>query len=177
MNIREASLGDAAAIAQVHVDSWRSTYRGIIPDTILAELSYEQRERQWEETVGDTEQREFVYVAENPATGIIGFASGGAALDKSDQLYKGELFSIYIQDAYQHQGLGRRLFLRVVERLIQMKLTSMLIWVLAENPARGFYETLGGRFVKTGSFEIGGKKIEQVAYGWADITRLISSHC
>jgi hypothetical protein len=35
MIIREAELYDAAAIAIVHVDSWRSTYRGIIPEDYL----------------------------------------------------------------------------------------------------------------------------------------------
>ncbi|MGH2619032.1 MAG: hypothetical protein ACRDHG_00480 [Anaerolineales bacterium] len=32
MRIREALPTDSPAIAKVHVDSWRSTYRGIISD-------------------------------------------------------------------------------------------------------------------------------------------------
>lgn len=172
MQIREASLSDAAGIARVHVDSWRSAYREIVPRDILDGLSYEQKECQWEETIRKTTHQEFVYVAEGEASQIIGFASGGPALNKNASLYRGELFTLYILDAYQHQGLGRRLFFQVVERLLSMDITSMLIWVLAENPARRFYEKLGGQLVKTGTYEVGETTLQQVAYGWVDITRL-----
>lgn len=43
MNIRKANRDDAPGIAKVHVDSWRTTYKGIIPQSFLDELSYEQR--------------------------------------------------------------------------------------------------------------------------------------
>ena len=45
MLIREASPTDAAAIARVHVDSWRTTYAGIVPADYLANLSYTRREQ------------------------------------------------------------------------------------------------------------------------------------
>ena len=47
MRIREASPTDATAIARVHVDSWRTTYAGIVPADYLANLSYVQREQFW----------------------------------------------------------------------------------------------------------------------------------
>ncbi|MDQ6659559.1 MAG: GNAT family N-acetyltransferase [Chloroflexota bacterium] len=130
---------------------------------MLDGLSYEQKERQWAETFRGTKHQESVYVAEDEAEQIIGFASGGPTLAKNDSLYRGELFTIYILDAYQRQGLGHRLFFQVVERLLALELTSMLIWVLAENPACRFYEALGGELVKTGCYEIKGVKLEQVA--------------
>ena len=40
--IRPATLEDAPAIARVHVDTWRTTYAGIVPDEHLAKLSYER---------------------------------------------------------------------------------------------------------------------------------------
>src|SRR5918998_4172552 len=45
--VREARPADAAGIARVHVDTWRTTYRGIVPDDHLDALSYEARERFW----------------------------------------------------------------------------------------------------------------------------------
>ena len=45
--IRKAELEDAKGIAKVHVDSWRTTYKGIVPDTFLENLSYENREQIW----------------------------------------------------------------------------------------------------------------------------------
>lgn len=47
MQIRKATLQDAEAIARVHVDSWKTTYKGIIPDNVLNNLSYTQRTEQW----------------------------------------------------------------------------------------------------------------------------------
>ena len=47
MIIREANLDDAKGIAKVHVDSWRTTYKNIIPDEYLNNLSYEKREQLW----------------------------------------------------------------------------------------------------------------------------------
>jgi hypothetical protein len=48
VNVRRARLQDAAAIARVHVDAWRSTYRGIVPDEHLDGMSYERSKRNWE---------------------------------------------------------------------------------------------------------------------------------
>jgi hypothetical protein len=49
----------------------------------------------------------------------------------------------------------------------------MLIWVLAENSARRFYEKLGGVLVQTDTYRIAGAELEQVAYGWPDITQFV----
>lgn|GEM_PF-5890417 len=40
--MREASLKDVPMIARVHVDTWRTTYHGIMPEEYLAQLSKEE---------------------------------------------------------------------------------------------------------------------------------------
>ena len=47
MRIRDAHLKDAAAIARVQVESWRTTCTGIVPADYLANLSYEGQARVW----------------------------------------------------------------------------------------------------------------------------------
>ena len=49
----------------------------------------------------------------------------------------------------------------------------MLLWVLADNPARHFYEVLGGQLMKASQTEIGGVMLDEVAYGWIDIRKLL----
>ena len=49
MQIRRAKLDDAPGIAKVHVESWRTTYKGIIPNDFLNNLSYEAKNRVMEE--------------------------------------------------------------------------------------------------------------------------------
>jgi hypothetical protein len=101
MLIREAEITDAAAIARVHVDSWRTTYVGIVPTDHLAGLSYEQREQEWHRTLSIPTGLEFVYVAEDTAGNVIGFAWGGPERS-GHPVYKGELFAIYLA------GMGAR---------------------------------------------------------------------
>ncbi|MEW4429737.1 hypothetical protein AB1I68_19920 [Paenibacillus pabuli] len=72
MHIREAMINDAEEIAKVHVDSWRTTYKGIIPEEFLTNLSYKQRTELWIKNIGRTDN--FVIVAENNEREIIEFA-------------------------------------------------------------------------------------------------------
>lgn len=80
MLIRPARPEDALAIGHVHVDSWRTTYRGLLPDSVLASLSVEQRAATWRQAIDAAlkdESRSFVQVADDLANGIVGFASAG----------------------------------------------------------------------------------------------------
>jgi hypothetical protein len=45
-----------------------------------------------------------------------------------------------------------------------------VVWVLAENPARRFYEALGGKIVFEKRIEIGGASLVEVAYGWEEMS-------
>ncbi|WP_203247131.1 GNAT family N-acetyltransferase [Sporosarcina beigongshangi] len=168
MLIRKAELEDAVGIAKVHVDSWRTTYKGIVPDTYLASLSYESREKIW---MNGIEQNN-VYIVEDDNGQIVGFASGGKERTGKYEAYVGELYAIYLLEAQQGNGLGRKLVQTVVDDLKEKKLNSMLIWALKENPACRFYETLGGKEVDTAEIEIEGKKLSEIAYGWDDLTNL-----
>ena len=172
MRIREANVSDAAAIAKVHVDSWRTTYVGVIPDAYLAKLSYEGRERAWRNGLVKPERREFIYVAEDERGEVIGFASGGPERD-GDPLYQGEMYAVYLLKRFQRQGIGRQLSLAVAQRLLQAGYDSMVVWVLAENPSRGFYAALGGKVVSQKPIEVGEAKLVEVAYGWKDLNALV----
>ena len=72
MMIRKATIVDAEDIAKVHVDSWKTAYKGILPDEFLNRLSYEQRTMLWERNT--LEQN--VYVAENAEGKVVGFSIG-----------------------------------------------------------------------------------------------------
>ena len=172
MLIREASLTDATAIARVHVDSWRTTYAGIVPADYLANLSYARREQFWYDIFSIPTPSGCVYVAVQDTGEIVGFASGGPERS-GNALYRGELYAIYLLAPYQRQGLGRRLTMAVVQRLLQCGLSSMLVWVLAANPGRAFYATLGGQQIDEKTATIGAVPLLEVAYGWPDLRELV----
>jgi len=169
--IREATAADAPAIARVHVESWQTTYRGIVPDEVLANLSVDHRARQWAHRLDDPNAVDFVYVAVNDAGAVIGFASGGPERE-GDPVYTGELYAIYLLAGQQGKGIGRRLARAVAERLAAMGHGAILVWVLAAHPARHFYAALGGMPVREKAITMGDVSLTEVAYGWTD-TRAI----
>ncbi len=171
MHIREANVPDAAAIAKVQVDSWRTTYTGVVPAEYLAQLSYEQHEQVWRDILSTQGATEFVYVAEAEVSNIIGFASGGP--ERSGNIvYKGELYAIYLLEEYQRKGIGGQLVQTIAKRLMQEGLHSMLVWVLTDNPSRDFYSAFGGQRVYEQEITIGDARLVEVAYGWRDMRDL-----
>jgi ribosomal protein S18 acetylase RimI-like enzyme len=169
--IREANRSDAAGIARVHVDVWRTTYQGIVPDDYLASLNREKKERRWRQMLASN-GNDFAFVAENKDKEIIGFASAGKNQD-SDEAFAGELYTIYLLESYQRRGIGKLLFKAVVEHFARQETSSMLLWVLAENPFRAFYESLGGERVSEKEVVIGDMSLIEVAYGWKSLDPLL----
>jgi ribosomal protein S18 acetylase RimI-like enzyme len=161
--IRDATLNDAAAIARVHVSSWRSTYRGMLPDDFLASLSETGYAERWKRVIAERTSK--VYVAEE-GTEVVGFASGGRER-AGETGYEGELYAIYVLDSAQRRGFGRELVRATVAGLRELGLGDMIIWVLRDNqPARAFYEGLGGVYVRAQPITIGLTTLEEVSYGW-----------
>ncbi|OLB82732.1 MAG: GNAT family N-acetyltransferase [Chloroflexi bacterium] len=164
--VRPAEVNDAAAIARVHVATWRTTYRGLLPDDFLASLDAAGYEERWRRTLREGPDRVFVAA---DAEGVVGFASGGHER-AGETGYSGELYAIYVMREAQGRGHGRRLVQAVVGGLREMGLTDMIVWVLRENlTARDFYEKLGGVFVRSQPITIGAALLQEVSYGWKSL--------
>lgn len=171
LDIRRAGQADARAVAEVHVASWRETYRGIVPDAFLDTLSVAEREQMWARGLAVPDRPSFVFVAADAAGRVVGFAGGGPRRD-GDPAYAGELYTVYVLREAHGQGAGRRLVAAVARELAARGMRSMLVWVFEQNPARRFYETLGGTFLGQQQFELGGQMMTEVSYGWLDTAPL-----
>ena len=162
--VRLATLDDAADIARVHVASWRTTYRGMLPDDFLASLSEEHYTERWKRLIAEGSSR--VQVVDEPKGGIVGFASGGRER-AGENTFAGELYAIYVLDSAQRLGHGRELVRAIAGALREMGLPDMIVWVLRDNAAaRRFYERLGGIYVRAQPITIGSATLEEVSYGW-----------
>jgi len=168
--IRAAQLEDATGIARVHVDSSRTTYKRIFPNAYRATFSYERREESWQRILNDPAQVTFVAVDE--AGTIVGFVNGGPERE-GDPVYQAELYAIYVLQEAQQHGLGRRLVKELTRILAERHFASMMLWVLASNPACRFYEALGGQVIKQRQDQIGGSSYDELAYGWQDLSPLL----
>jgi len=171
MIIREANKEDSFSIAKVQVDTNRSTYKGIMTEDYLNNLSYESKAKDWEKKLFNEDSNEFMYVAEIDNTKIIGFAS--ASLFRTNDSFEREIYSIYILKEFQRKGIGKLLIEAIVEKFIESNVRTMIIWTLQENPSRLFYEHLGGKIVDRRIIQRGGKELQQIAYGWEDITYIL----
>ena len=158
-------------MARVHVDSWRTTYAGLVPDDYLAGLSYERSEQQWRRGLTNATAASCYFVVETEGGQIVGFATGGPLREPVAD-YRGELYAIYLLHSFQQLGLGRGLVAQVAGWLRQRDLNSMLVWVLKGNPACRFYEKLGGVWVLEKAFELGGAALVEVGYGWREVGSL-----
>ena len=165
--IRRATVADATAIAATHVATWRETYRGLLPDSYLDNLTPAGREPQWREILTLPDEERCVLVATGAAGAIVGFASGGPAHGSAG--YAGEIYTLYVRRAYQGCGLGRSLFVALATHLRDHGNTSLILWVLATNRrARGFYEALGGQPLREQAIVFDDIPLREVGYGWRE---------
>lgn len=169
--IRAAQIVDAPAIARVHVDTWRTTYAGIVPGEFLAGLSYEGCQASWLEVLSNPHDETHLFVAEAQAGQIVAIASGGPLREALAGL-DGELYVLYVLKAFQGFGYGKLLVSQVAEDLAGRGYHALAIWVLKDNPACRFYERLGGRSMAEKEVEIGGKLLTDVAYAWPELGAL-----
>jgi GNAT superfamily N-acetyltransferase len=167
LTIRAAEVDDAPAIARVHVDTWQAAYRGIIPQSYLDSLTVQNRTISWIRTLERGGPGALTLVSEDHDGRVIGFASGGP-IRHSEMGYAGELSALYVSPRAQHIGHGRRLFMAVADRLAQRKLNGLFVWALAENPARRFYEKLGGQQIAETTREFAGHRLREIGYGWPE---------
>jgi GNAT superfamily N-acetyltransferase len=169
--VRRAVAGDAPAIARVRVDSWRTTYRGMIPDAYLDGMQVDASTALWERVLTAGPNTTSVFVAEH-ATDIVGFACG-TALKEPKHGCDAELAAVYLRREFQRAGLGRSLVGAVVDAQRVHGATGLLTWVIAGNRvARAFYERLGGELVVEQPFHWDGMDLVEAAYGWRDLPAL-----
>ena len=162
--IRAAAGQDAGAIAHVHVESWRTTYAGIVPEAYLASLKEAEREASWQEWLTlDVD----VFVAEDDGD-VVGFVSGGATREPVEE-FDAELFAIYLLRDAQRRGIGMALLRRLAGSLKARGFRSMMAWVLEDNSSGGFYSRSGGVRVASKEMEVGGVMLPVVAYRWKDL--------
>ncbi|HWK46772.1 MAG TPA: GNAT family N-acetyltransferase [Stellaceae bacterium] len=176
LSVRPATIADVQSVARVDVETWQATYAGVLPDHLLVGLSERQRALVWSRFIsrrpGDT------VVAVEGAAGepgrVLAFGSCGPQRDQ-DLAFAGEVFTLYVDVDYQGRGMGRQVLLALFARLVRSGLYSAAIWVLADNPARFFYERVGGKPVARRRLTMGRSEVEAIAYGWPDLAAVIQS--
>lgn len=141
LHVAPACLGDARAIAEVHVRSWRHAYRDLLPAPYLRLLSVERREAMWLASL--THRRADLLVArEGPD--VVGFVAFGPSRDGDARAGTSEVWACYVDPACWSRGVGRALWSQMLERVRDDQARAVSLWVLERNErALRFYRQQG----------------------------------
>lgn len=171
ITIRPARAADANPVARLDIETWRTTYAGMLSAGYLVGLSQRRREIGWRMAI--LREPRDVLVAVDLAGIVRGFGSCGPS--RGERHFPGEVFTLYVAPDWQNRGIGRRLLLALFHRLAASGLGAAIVWVLRDNPARFFYERLGGRLVSHKPIPVGGSRVEALAYGWPDLPAYLAA--
>jgi GNAT superfamily N-acetyltransferase len=140
VTVREARADDARAMARVHVESWRETYRGLMADAVLDDPEFiERRERFGHAALSDERYAQNRAAVAEHDSEVIGIAMAGPQEPGDDCV--ANLHLIYVLAAYHGSGAGPAL----LQAVLNLD-ASAALWVVDPNPrAQAFYRKHGFR--------------------------------
>jgi ribosomal protein S18 acetylase RimI-like enzyme len=169
--ISPAGPADALELGRVHVKSWRETYPGILPQAALDRMSAPMHVRRFRHELTEAKEGHVTLIAEG-SSGTVGYAAG-AVLSGEGRAADAEVFTLYVLRQAQGAGVGRALLRGAARVLKAQGASSLMLFVLTRNePARGFYERLGGEAFAEVASHGWGTGLTETAYRWADIGTL-----
>ena len=154
MVVAQATADDAEAIAALHAESWRSAYRGILPDSFLDGPVFDERRALWTERMrAPGADRRFVCKAVGENGSLLGFA---CVLLDAEPEWGALLDNLHVRPDLKATGIGYALFTAARDWVRRVAPgTNMHLTVLEGNErARRFYERQGGTIIATQQVEV-----------------------
>ena len=150
--VRSARESDAPGLARAQVASWQAAFAGLVPDSVIAELTSAEAVAQWASRWRDAisapptvKHRVHVAVEKPGDPEILGFAAAGPATD--EDLWPGtdgELYELHVMPAVTGEGHDQRLLNAVADTLAEDGFSTGYAWALAGDEQRiGFLEAAG----------------------------------
>ena len=168
IEIRKITEEEAEKKIDINVKVWWTTYRGLIPDEIIAKLQTKTQERieRQKQTIREKNNTYGIYVNNK----LVGFSSYGPSRDEN---YKDscEIYSCYILEEYQRLHLGRKVVIKILKDFIQEGYKTMITKCLVGNPSNKFHEAIGGQFKGVTESELMGEKFKENVYYHEDIRK------
>jgi GNAT superfamily N-acetyltransferase len=169
----DADERDIEAISALHVESWRATYRGMLPEAFLAGPVIADRLGLWRSRLTPPlPEHQLVRKAVRGSL-VVGFA---CVLLTSELDHGCLLDNLHVKPELTGSGIGRQLFEEALawarassRRFGGTDTPGMHLWVLESNArARRFYERAGGVSAEQRVCEVAtGIMAAEVRYVWA----------
>ena len=140
VKIRQATLEDVKTISNIYALSWKSAYKGIVPQEYLDELACDFWLSSFQNWLNNNIlTAQLIYENEMP----LGCIAYGKARDVKFTDW-GEIVSIYLLPDHFRKGYGQKLLKAALIDMKRKGYKNCYLWVLKENaPARDFYECNG----------------------------------
>jgi ribosomal protein S18 acetylase RimI-like enzyme len=162
---------EAEAMAALHVRCWREAYAGLVPHEILDGADPKEMAPRWLDHISNADRYVMAAFEESLA---VAFINQGAPVEKLFPEMDGHIAALYMAQKYYRQGIGRKLMAMAARDWLDKGGHSICLGVLSENiRARKFYESMGGKAVKTGVFNWKGHALPDVIYLFDDLPALI----
>jgi len=172
LTIRPAEASDANAVAEVNHAAWLATYRGVLDPAYVEGRSVADQLQVWRDLLTQPDPSRQYFVALDGQQ-LIGYCGAGRNADRHSP-FQAELFNVSVLPGRHGQGIGTRLLGTQAQWLRVMGWSSMQLWLMEQNPFRGFYERHGGVLLDgSRDLDFGGKRVTVVAYGWTELDALI----
>jgi GNAT superfamily N-acetyltransferase len=171
VSILRADAGDAADIAALHADSWRSTYRGMLPDDFLAGPVVENRLALWRDRMSEPDEDRRLVIKAISREGMVGFA---CVLRDAEPAWGPCLDNLHVKPGSKGSGIGSRLFHACRDWVArEAPGQPMHLWVIEGNSqARLFYDRRGGSIQERRVIEIvSGIQVPELRYVWINDQR------
>jgi ribosomal protein S18 acetylase RimI-like enzyme len=157
IDIRTATVADAAALAVVGAATFTETFGHLYPSEDLATyLATSHSVDAWQRILSEAQRR--VWLAELPASGPIGFISVGPCKlpVENREATAGEVQMLYVLASHHNLRLGTRLMNAGLEWLKTQGQRPIYVGVWSENyGAQRFYTRYGFRKVGEYGFPVG----------------------
>jgi GNAT superfamily N-acetyltransferase len=142
MELRDATLEDATTIAEVHRESWAAMLRGLIPESLLDEITPEERLSRWRAWLTDPDALTMVWESGGC---IVGFCTVCSSRDDdADSTRVADMPTLYVLPSHWRHGIGRALCEAAIGRARDRGFHELTLWTLEANRnARLFYATMG----------------------------------
>lgn len=143
IDITNAVMADADALAALHVEVWQQTYRTLAPLNARKQLDHTHRLRSWQALLSNRGEATTSIVLKAEIGGeLVGVLSGDGQSDQQSA----EIKHLYVRADHAGQGVGRLLMATAAQRLIIAGHRRAALGVVSGNTAAlRFYQQIGGR--------------------------------
>ena len=153
-------------MSRIYVQTWRDTYLSVVPFAYLLTMSVSHHENTF---YNELKNRQITSFVAEDAGRVIGFITGGNERH-GDDIYRGEIFTLYVLKNRQRRGTGTKLVSALAAQFNHDGIYSMLVRVLKLNPYRRFYSKINATYLKAERLPFAGEVMEVETYGWLDAT-------